>query len=143
MVPNVTWALGEKAYDGSTSGNNKQTGTINGTSVENLVKLGTSSAGGSFTVNVPSGKSKLNFYCTGFSKDQSDGKTPYKVTCVIGDTTKEISIKSYLASGNPPYTLTLSDDNDYYTVEFPATTADTQMTITAAGRMLFIGVTAE
>ncbi|MBO4769013.1 MAG: hypothetical protein J5495_05720 [Bacteroidales bacterium] len=143
LVPNVTWALGNKAYDNTSSGNNKQSGTFNGTTVDNLVKLGTSSAGGDVTIKIPAGKTKLGFYCVGFSKDESDGKTPYKLTAVIGSTTKEISVARYLASGNAPYTITLADDKDYYVVEFPATTAETDLKLTAAGRMLLVGLTAE
>ena len=143
VVPNVSWVLGNKAYDNTSTGNNKQSGTFNGTAVENLVKLGTSSAGGDVTVKIPAGKKKLGFYCVGFSKDESDGKTPYKLTAVIGSKTQEITVARYLASGNAPYTLTLTDDKDYYTVEFDTTTAETDLTLTAAGRMIIVGLTAE
>ncbi len=143
VVSNVSWVLGNKAYDNTGTGNNKQTGTFNGTAVDNLVKLGTSSAGGDVKVKIPAGKKKLGFYCVGFSKDESDGKTPYKLTAVIGSKTQEFSIARYIASGNAPYTLTLTDDKDYYTVEFDTTTAETELTLTAAGRMILIGLTAE
>lgn len=143
VVSNVSWVLGSKAYDNTGTGNNKQTGTFNGTAVDNLVKLGTSSAGGDVKVKIPAGKKKLSFYCVGFSKDESDGKTPYKLTAVIGSKTQEFSIARYIASGNAPYTLTLTDDKDYYTVEFDTTTAETELTLTAAGRMILIGLTAE
>lgn len=143
VVSNVSWVLGNKAYDNTGTGNNKQTGTFNGNAVDNLVKLGTSSAGGDVKVKIPAGKKKLSFYCVGFSKDESDGKTPYKLTAVIGSKTQEFSIARYIASGNAPYTLTLTDDKDYYTVEFDATTAETELTLTAAGRMILIGLTAE
>ena len=143
VVSNVSWVLGNKAYDNTGTGNNKQTGTFNGNAVDNLVKLGTSSLGGDVKVKIPAGKKKLGFYCVGFSKDESDGKTPYKLTAVIGSKTQEFSIARYIASGNAPYTLTLTDDKDYYTVEFDATTAETELTLTAAGRMILIGLTAE
>lgn len=143
VVSTVKWTFGEKAYDNTSSGTSKQSGTFNGTAVDNLLKLGTSSAGGNAKLTIPAGKKKLGFYCVGFGKDETDGKTPFKVTCVIGSTTKEITIARYIASGNAPYTLTLEDDKDHYTVEFPETTAETEMTITAAGRMIFIGFTAE
>ena len=143
VVSNVSWVLGNKAYDNTGTGNNKQTGTFNGTAVDNLVKLGTSSLGGDVKVKIPAGKKKLGFYCVGFSKDESDGKTPYKLTAVIGSKTQEFSIARYIASGNAPYTLTLTDDKDYYTVEFDTTTAETELTLTAAGRMILIGLTAE
>lgn len=143
VVSNVSWVLGNKAYDNTGTGNNKQTGTFNGTAVDNLLKLGTSGLGGDVKVKIPAGKKKLGFYCVGFSKDESDGKTPYKLTAVIGSKTQEFSIARYIASGNAPYTLTLTDDKDYYTVEFDATTAETELTLTAAGRMILIGLTAE
>lgn len=143
VVSNVSWTLGEKAYDNTSSGNNKQTGTFNGTAVDNLVKLGTSSAGGNVTVKIPAGKKRLGFYCVGFSKDESDGKTPFKLTAAIGSKTQEFSIARYIASGNAPYTLTLTDEKDYYFIEFDTTSGETELTLTAAGRMLIVGLTAE
>lgn len=143
VISALKWTLGNKANDNTSTGSNKQYGTFNGTAVDNLLKLGTASVGGDAKITVPAGKTKVGFYCVGFGKDQTDGKTPYKVTCAIGSTTKEITVERYIASGNAPYTLTLDDAKDYYTVEFPALAADTEMTVTAAGRMIFVGFTAE
>lgn len=148
LTSNCSWTLGNKGYDNTTS--SKQTGTFNGTAVDNLVKLGTGSAGGDFTIKVPAGKSKVSFYCVGFSKDVSDNYpntsgTPYSFTATVGGTAKSpVSIKSYVASGNPPYSLNLKDPDDYYTIDLGATTtAETEVKITATGRMLFIGINAE
>lgn len=141
---NVTWTLGDGAYDKSSTGNNKQSGTFNGVSVENLLKLGTSSKGGTATIKVPAGSTKVGFYCVGFSKDQSDGKTPFKITAKAGNATVgEFSIERYIASGNPPYTLMLSDATDYYMIDFDALAADTDVVITSTGRMILVGINAE
>ncbi len=150
LTSGCTWTLGNKANDNTSTGNNKQSGTFNGTPVDNFVKLGTGSAGGDFTINVPAGKSKVSFYCIGFSKDQSDnfpntsGKT-YSFTATVGSDTKaNVTVKRFIASGNPPFTLNLKEDEDFYTIDLgAATTAETQLKITATGRMLFIGINAE
>ncbi len=150
LTSSCTWTLGTKANDNTSTGSNKQSGTFNGTAVDNLVKLGTSSVGGDFTINVPAGKSKVSFYCIGFGKDQTDGfpntkGTAYSFTATVGSDTKaNVTLKRFIASGNPPFTLNLNEGEDYYTIDLgAATTAETQLKITATGRMLFIGINAE
>lgn len=150
LTSGCTWTLGTKANDNTSTGTNKQSGTFSGTQVDNLVKLGTGTAGGDFTINVPAGKSKVSFYCVGFSKDQSDSfpntkGTAYSFTATVGSDTKgNVTVKRFIASGNPPFTLNLKEDEDFYTIDLgAATTSDTQLKITATGRMLFIGINAE
>ncbi|MCQ2138185.1 MAG: hypothetical protein MJY60_05720 [Bacteroidales bacterium] len=150
LTSGCSWILGNKANDNTSTGSNKQSGTFNGTKVDNLVKLGTGSVGGDFTIKVPAGKSKVSFYCIGFSKDVSDNfpntnGTAYSFTAAVGSDTKaNVTVKRFIASGNPPFTINLKEDEDYYTIDLgAATTAETQLKITATGRMLFIGINAE
>jgi hypothetical protein len=69
----ITWTLGEKAYD-ETSGSNAQYGTINGVSVSNMLKLGTSKLVGDATLHVPAGTTKIGFYCVAWSGKKADVK---------------------------------------------------------------------
>ena len=150
LTSGCTWTLGNKASDNTSSGNSKQSGTFNGAPVDNFVKLGTGDVGGDFTTNVPAGKSKVSFYCVGFSKDVSDNfpntsGTTYSFTAAVGSNTKaNVTVKRFIASGNPSYTINLKEDEDFYTIDLgAATTAETQLRVTATGRMLFIGINAE
>ena len=136
----ITWTLGTKAYD-NTSGSNAQTGTVNGVSVANMLKLGTSSLVGDATLHVPAGTKKIGFYCIAWS-----GKNSTEVKFSIGGTdlkTLKPAANSG-ATGNPPYTITVTD-SDYYEVEMPSTAAaDVKVETTNAsqGRVIFIGLKA-
>ena len=136
----ITWTLGTKAYD-NTSGSNAQTGTVNGVSVANMLKLGTSSLVGDATLHVPAGTKKIGFYCIAWS-----GKNSTEVKFSIGDTTLK-TLKPAAnsgATGNPPYTITVTA-SDYYEVEMPSTAAaDVKVETTNAsqGRVIFIGLKA-
>ena len=136
---NITWTLGEKAYD-KTSGSNAQYGTVNGVSVDNMLKLGTSKLAGDATLHVPAGTKKLGFYCMAWSGKKANVKFS------IGGT--EIATMAPAANsgatGNPPYTITVAD-SDYYEVEMPSTAAaDVKVeTLDASnGRVIFIGIKA-
>ena len=136
---NITWTLGEKAYD-KTSGSNAQYGTVNGVSVDNMLKLGTSKLAGDATLHVPAGTKKLGFYCIAWSGKKANVKFS------IGGT--EIATMAPAANsgatGNPPYTITVAD-SDYYEVERPSTAAaDVKVeTLDASnGRVIFIGIKA-
>ena len=136
---NITWTLGEKAYD-KTSGSNAQYGTVNGVSVDNMLKLGTSKLAGDATLHVPAGTKKLGFYCIAWSGKKANVKFS------IGGT--EIATMAPAANsgatGNPPYTITVAD-SDYYEVEMPSTAAaDVKVeTLDASnGRVIFIGIKA-
>ena len=136
---NVTWTLGEKAYD-KTSGNNAQYGTVNGVSVDDMLKLGTSKLAGDATLHVPAGTKKLGFYCMAWSGKKANVKFS------IGGTeiTTIAPAANSGATGNPPYTITVAD-SDYYEVEMPSTAAaDVKVeTLDASnGRVIFIGIKA-
>ena len=113
----ITWTLGEKAYD-ETSGSNAQYGTINGVSVSNMLKLGTSKLVGDATLHVPAGTTKIGFYCVAWSGKKADVKFS-----INGTELETISPAANSgASGNPPYTITLTA-SDYYEIEMPSTDA--------------------
>ena len=136
----ITWTLGTKAYD-NTSGTNAQKGTVNGVEVTNMLKLGTGSLVGDATLHVPAGTKKIGFYCIAWS-----GKNSTEVKFSIGGTdlkTLKPAANSG-ATGNPPYTITVTD-SDYYEVEMPSTAAaDVKVETTNAsqGRVIFLGLKA-
>ena len=136
----ITWTLGTKAYD-NTSGSNAQKGTVNGVEVTNMLKLGTSSLVGDATLHVPAGTKKIGFYAIAWS-----GKNSTQVQFSIGDTTLSTLTPAANAgaTGNPPYTITVTA-SDYYEVEMPSTAgADVKVETTNAsqGRVIFIGLKA-
>ena len=138
--PNITWTLGTNAYDNTLTGNNKQTATVNGVSVNNLLKLGTGSKVGDATLHVPAGATKLGFYCVAW-KD----KTAQVKFSVGGTEIKTINpVANAGATGNAPYKALNVADSDYYEVELPAGTTDIKVeTLDASnGRALFVGLKA-
>ena len=135
----ITWTLGEKAYD-ETSGSNAQYGTINGVSVSNMLKLGTSKLVGDAVLHVPAGTTKIGFYCVAWSGRKADVK--FSINGTELDTISPAANSG--ASGNPPYTITLTA-SDYYEIEMPSTdAADVKVeTLDAAnGRTILIGLKA-
>ncbi len=128
----------------SASGNNKavfEKVKIDGTTYDCL-KLGTSSVVGKYTTNAvnESGDLKLSFYAVGWNKKASklnvylDGKK-------IGDT---ISLTSNTgAANNTPYTITPSDETDYYTLSLTGVTNNSTITfetVSGAVRAIIFGV---
>jgi hypothetical protein len=87
---------------------------INGTAYSAL-KLGSSSAVGSFTTNAigVSGNKKLSFYALGWN-----GKTSKLKVTVDGKDCGTLTLKANSGIANSsPYTVTVNDDTDYYTIE--------------------------
>lgn len=117
FVSELTWTLGSNAYDVTSS--TPQKAVINGEMVENILKLGKSSAGGDATVSIPSGTTKVGFYAVGWNK--SNGTV---LTCEAGGTTENLTLTANTgASGNPDptYEITVTD-SDYFTVSIPSGT---------------------
>jgi len=135
----ITWTLGEKAYD-KTSGNNAQTGTVNGVQVNDMLKLGTSSLTGDAVLHIPAGTKKVGFYLIAW-KD----KTATVKASVDGKEVASITPKANAgATGNPPYTITITSD-DWYEVEVNSSAAvdmKVETTDKANGRVIFIGLKA-
>lgn len=135
----VTWTLGEKAYD-NTSGNNAQTGTVNGVSVANMLKLGTGSLTGDAVLHVAAGTKKLGFYCVAWK-----GKTASVKFSVDGNEVTTITPAANAgATGNPPYTSITVTESDYYEVALPegATDIKVETLDSANGRVIIIGLKA-
>lgn len=133
----VTWTLGEKAYD-ETSGNNAQNGTVNGVSVNNMLKLGTGSAVGNATLHVAAGTSKIGFYCVAWKGKNAQVKFSVDGTEV---TTIEPSSNAG-ATGNPPYASITVSSSDYYEVILPSkdvTDIKVETLDPSNGRVIFIG----
>ena len=133
---NVTWTLGNKAYDqNSTTGENTaQSAVINNSSVDQLVKLGTSSANGTFTVNIPEGTSYLCFYALGWK-----GTTPkLSVSCTGASKAYDIKANNGV-SQNPPYQITTTVEDSYYVFAIPSSSVTT-VTISSEGRVILWGI---
>ena len=134
----VTWTLGANAYDNTSTGTNTQSATVNGVSVPNLLKLGTSSKVGDATLHVASGTTKIGFYCVAWK-----GKTAQVKFSVGGTEVKTISPAANVgATGNAPYTALNVADSDYFEVELPAGATDIKVETLDAnnGRVLFVGL---
>ena len=113
----LTWTLGANAYD--VTSQTPQKAIVNGVMVENLLKLGKSSAGGDATVSIPSGTTKIGFYAVGWNK--SNGTV---LTCEAGRITEDLTLAANAgAVGNPDptYEITVTD-SDYFTVNIPSGT---------------------
>ena len=137
---NITWTLGTKAYDGTSEGTQAQKGTVNGVSVNNMLKLGTGSLTGDAVLHVPAGTTKIGFYCVAWK-----GKTAQVKFSIGGTEVTTISpTANNGAAGNPPYTMTVTD-SDWYEVSMPSTAAaDVKIETldSANGRVIFIGLKA-
>jgi len=137
FTSNITWTLGAGSYDGSSD--TAQIGTINGEEVNNILKLGTSKAGGSATLTIPAGTVKVGFWGVAWKNKKGT------LTVKAGDTTlfeKDLASNDG-ASNNPPYTITVAD-SDYYEITLDAAlAADTEVTVSttdSAPRVLLWGL---
>ena len=141
FTSNVKWTLGANSYDGSSSGNSKQSAVVNGEEVSQVLKLGKKDDVGKATLTLPAGTTKVSFY--GFSW------TGTKATLVasVGETkvaSKELTANTGVA-GNSPYKITVKD-SDLLTIELPsklATDTDVEITTAAAARVVLFAINAE
>ena len=139
FVSELTWTLGANAYDATST--TPQKAIVNNEMVENLLKLGKSSAGGSATVTIPAGTTKVGFYSVAWKSNDST-----TLTCKAGSSTVTLNLTANEgATGNPDptYEITVTD-SDYYTVDIPD--GATQMTVETTGtsncRALIFGLKA-
>ena len=135
----LTWTLGTNAYDNTSS--TAQKAVVNGVMVENLLKLGKSSAGGSATITIPEGTAKVGFYAVAWK-----GNSATVLTCKAGSASTQLNLRANDgATGNPDptYEITVTDEN-YYTVEIPS--GVTSLTVETSGtsncRAILIGIKA-
>lgn len=144
FTSNVKWKLGDNSYDGSSSGNSKQSAVVNGEEVSQVLKLGKAGkapAAGKATLTLPAGTTMVTFY--GFSwKD-----TKATLVASIGETkvaSKELTANTGVA-GNSPYKITVTSA-DLLTIELPsklATDTDVEITTAAAARVVLFAINAE
>ena len=134
----VTWTLGTNAYDNTSGSTNTQTATVNGVSVPNLLKLGTSSKVGDATLHVASGTTKIGFYCVAWKGKKAQVKFSTGGT----EITTINPVANVGATGNAPYTALNVADSDYFEVELPAGTTDIKVETLDPnnGRVLFVGL---
>ena len=119
---NVTWTLGDNAYD--------QSATVNGTADVPVLKLGTSSKVGSATVTLPAGTSSVTFY--GVSWKAKAATLSIKDVSGAPAFSKDLPTNDG-ATGNPVYTITVTEnDKSTWTLSSPLTEATTY-TLTTEG----------
>ena len=110
----LTWTLGANAYDATSQ--TPQKAVVNGVMVNNILKLGKSSAGGSATIAVPAGTAKVGFYAVGWTNNK------VVLKCTAGSQSVSLNLNANSgATGNPDptyeFTVTAAD---YYTVDIPS-----------------------
>lgn len=141
FTSNVKWTLGANSYDGSSSGNSKQSAEVNGEEVSQVLKLGKKEEVGKATLTLPAGTTKVTFY--GFSWKG----TKATLVASVGETkvaSKELTANTGVA-GNPPYKITVTSA-DLQTIELPsklATDTDVVITTAAAARVVLFAINAE
>lgn len=141
FTSNVKWTLGANSYDGSSSGNSKQSAVVNGEEVSQVLKLGKKDDVGKATLTLPAGTTKVTFY--GFSWKG----TKATLVASVGETkvaSKELTANTGVA-GNSPYKITVKD-SDLLTIELPsklATDTDVEITTAAAARVVLFAINAE
>ncbi len=144
FTSNVKWKLGDNSYDGSSSGNSKQSAVVNGEEVSQVLKLGKAGkapAAGKATLTLPAGTTKVSFY--GFSWKG----TKATLVASVGETkvaSKELTANTGAAS-NSPYKITVTSA-DLLTIELPsklATDTDVEITTAAAARVVLFAINAE
>ena len=112
----LTWTLGTNSYD--------QNGTVNGTTVGHILKLGKTSEGGSATVAIPEGTTKVGFYAVGWN---GSSNTTLKVT--VGGQAETFTLATNSgATGNPPYASITLTESDYFSVDVTGATSMTMET---------------
>lgn len=141
FTSNVKWTLGANSYDGSSSGNSKQSAEVNGEEISQVLKLGKKEEVGKATLTLPAGTTKVTFY--GFSWKG----TKATIVASVGETkvaSKELTANTGVA-GNPPYKITVTSA-DLQTIELPsklATDTNVEITTAAAARVVLFAINAE
>lgn len=130
FTSSITWTLGSQAYDNTSS--SKQSATINGESVDNLLKLGSSSKVGTATLHIPAGVSRVGFYAVCWKGQTTEIE-------FSGATVSPVPVNDNTgATGNPPYTMTVTED-DYYVIDVNTSEA-LDLGVTASKRIVIWGI---
>ena len=129
----IDWTLGDNAYDQTSGGNNAQHGVVNGETVSDMLKLGTSKLEGSATLHIPAGTAKIGFYAVAWN----NGAAKLSFT---GAQIDPINIRINAgANNNPPYTIEVTG-NVYYEIDVNASTTDLDLTLSSDKRVIIWGI---
>lgn len=128
LTSGIKWTLGTAAYDNTSTGQSKQSAVVNGVTVDNLLKLSSSSKAGTATLTIPDGVTKIGFYSACWAGLDSTDIT-------IGEKSVTVPANPGLTS-NPPFILSMSDSANYFTV---AVTPG-NVTVTCSKRVVLIGI---
>lgn len=116
--------------------------TVNGVADVFTLKLGTSKLNGEATITLPAGTTKVSYYAVGWKN------TPAELQFSVGENvvgTQAIAANDG-ATGNAPYTMTVTDSDRYTITLDAALTADTLVTVKTLGtkyRAILFGIQAE
>ena len=116
--------------------------TVNGVADVFTLKLGTSKLNGTATVTVPAGATEVSFYAVGWKS--TNATLQFSVGGqVVG--TQAIAANAG-ATGNAPYTMTVTDSDKYTLPLGSALAADTEVTVETTGsayRAILFGIQAK
>lgn len=135
FATNVTCTIVSSAYTDGVA-------TVNGVSDVFTLKFGTSKKNGSAIITVPAGTTEVTYYAVGWKGTNATLQFSVGGT-VVG--TQSIAANTG-ATGNSPYTMTVSD-SDHYTFSLgSALEADTEVTVETTGsayRAILFGIQAK
>ena len=130
---NVTWTLVENAQDNANS-------TVNNVSGVSVLKLGTGSKYGKATLELPEGSTVLEFYAVSWNNAEA---ATLVFTIVTGETIASVeTVPNSTLKGNPPFTLTVTDD-DKYEIEVPEGVTEITVETTGGYRAALFGIQAQ
>ncbi len=128
----LTYRLGSNAYDDNVA-------TVNETADVKVIKIGTSSKKGEFTVVIPAGTKKITYYAVGWS-----GKNTTLDFQINGaSAAQQALVANSGATGNSPFTLTVTDADKYEIVNDFAVETPVVVTTTTNARAILFGLKAE
>ena len=130
----VDWTLGANAYS--------EKATINDVKDVPVLKIGTAKKAGTATLKIPAGTTKVSFYGVAWK-----GKTA-TIKASVGGTqvATQALVANIGATDNSPYTLTVEDATDKYTITLPAkleTETEVTVTTTTNARAILFAIKAE
>ena len=128
----LTYRLGTNAYDDNVA-------TVNEKADVKVIKIGTSSKKGEFTVVIPAGTKKITYYAVGWT-----GKNTTLDFQINGaSAAQQALVANAGATGNSPFTLTVTDADKYEIVNDFAVETPVVVTTTTNARAILFGLKAE
>lgn len=114
---------------------------VNGTADVAVFKFGTSSVDGEATMTIPAGTTKISFYGVAWN-NKTGSITLSAAGAAFSPSTIDFKANAG-ANNNSPYTITVSDESDWYEVSVSGVTAETTVTVKSKTRAIIWGVNAE